>query len=499
MKFSKLDLLTLLISLFLLSSCKDASTIGLNLGGNKITGTLLDTVTVLSNTVVDEPTSTYPAAGTGITRYPLGYMKDPVFGITTASLAMAVNLPSATAFTVGTNPVIDSVVLVLPYDTAAAGVSSSFLTSTPYRRKEFYGDSTAIYNITVSQLTTSIKSYGGTYPSNQTYPSGDVLGTFSAAIKPNTHVKVLSIITGAKDTMVNNPPQLRIKLNSALIQSKILGLDSLTLTTDYKFNAAFKGLKVTATTTNANGGIMFLNFASANSNLEIYYKHTDATTASVIDTVAARFPIITTTNAVAATVTHDYTGTAVAAQLAAPAVYQTTYLQALSGIRNKISFPYLSALKAKIGSNIVINKAELVIDISDPADSIPFKIPYRLALYRLDVAGQRANLPDNNPYSSTNTGGDERSAASAISYGGVYDYVKKSYTFTVTDYVQDIIDGKQIDYGTYLAPESGDAALANATPYAVPTTAGRVVIGAFTNTANRKIRLNIYYVKTSTL
>jgi len=486
MKFSKLDLLTLLISLFLFSSCKDSSTIGLNLDdANKITGTLNDTVTVTSNTVLDEPTGT-----SGLARYPLGYMKDATFGTTEASIAMAVNLPSGT-FTLGSAPTsIDSAILVLPFDTSAAS-------TTQYRARPFYGDSTAIYTITVSQLSTSIKTYS-TYLSNQVYPSGDVLGTFTGSIKPTTHVKITSIIDAAPDTALVTVPELRIKLNTAMIQSKILALDSLLLTTDYKFNAAFRGLKITASTTGTNGGIMFLNFASANSNLEIYYKHKDATTTTKIDTVAAKFPIITTTNPVAATITHNYTGTPIATQLATPGVYQTTYLQAMSGIRNRIKFPSLATLKAKIGSNIIINKAELVIDSSDPADSIPFKIAPRLLLYKLDIAGQRTNVPDNNAYSSSeNPNGDLRPATSGVPFGGKYDFTKKSYTFSVTNYVQDIIDGKLIDYGTYLAPIAYDAAISYPNPYPLSNNASRVVIGSFSNTSNRKIRLNIYYVKTT--
>lgn len=484
MKFSKLDLLTLLISLFLLSSCKNASTIGLNLdGSSKITGTLIDTVTVLSNTVTETPTVTY-TVGNPLTRYPLGYMKDPVFGITTASLALAVNLPSSAAYDFGTNAVIDSAILVLPFSTDSAIVHN----------REFYGDSTAVFNLTVSQLTTSLKNYS-TWPADQVYPSGDVLGTFTGAVKPNTKTKVISIITGAPDTAVVVPPQIRIKLNTALIQSKIMNIDSLLLTTDYKFNMAFKGIKVTATTTNAHGAMMFFDFkTTGSSNLEIYYKNQDATTATKRDTLVADFPINGGSNPTAATVTHDYTGTPVATQLANPGVYQVTYLQAMAGVRNKISFPYLSTLKAKIGSNIVISKAELVIDTSDPADSIPFKIPPRLALYRYDIAGQRANLPDNNPYSSTNTTGDLRPVTSSIPFGGFY-YPSKVYTFIVTDYIQDIIDGKQIDYGTYLAPSANT----EFNVFPTPNAAGRVVIGSAVNTNNRKIRLNIYYVKTKTL
>ena len=489
MKFSKLDLLTLLISLFLFSSCKDSSSIGLDIDpANAISGTLIDTVSITSTTEKDEASSTFFSAGStsNPSWYPLGNMKDDIFGVTSASVAMSVNLPSSSYIKFATTAAIDSVVLVLPYA----------INETVYRAREFYGDSTATYNINVSQLTSNL-STAGSWLSSKTYPSGDVLGTFSAPIRPNTRFKVVDIVAGAADTAIAVVPELRIRLSAAMIKSKILNLDSASISTNAKFNIAFNGLKVSATAS-GKGGMMFLDFRGTSSNLEIYYKQPNTTTATQIDTLVARFPITTTTNAVAATVTHDYTNTPVAKQLSTPAVYPVTYLQSMSGLRNKITFPNLKNLVASVGSKMVINKAELVIDSSDPADSIPFKIPPRLSLYRLDIAGQRQNVPDNNPYSTDNPTGDIRTATSGIPFGGGYNYTKNSYAFVVTNYVQDIIDGKITDYGTYLSTTSLSTTATYSYLFPVPTTAGRVVIGSFNNPNNRKIRLNIYYVKTGT-
>jgi len=489
MKFSKLDLLTLLISLFLFSSCKDSSSIGLDINPNDaVTGTLLDTVTVTSRTVKDDVASTYASIQSYLSRYPLGAMDDAVFGKTTAGLALAVNLPSSTTYSFGSVIQIDSAVLVMPY---SLGAASAYYTA--YHGREFYGDSTAVYSFTVNQLTDNLSTQDK-WLSNKIYAAGDLLGSFSGKLSPNTPVKVTDVVSGAADTILTTVPEIRIKLTAAMIQSKIAALDSLNLTTNEKFNQAFKGLKVAATAT-GTGGIALLNFTTANSNLEIYYKKRNATTSTVTDTVVAKFPIVATTNAVAASVTHDYTNTPVATQLNTPGEYQTTYLQSMSGVRTKISFPYIKDLVNKIGSKIVISKAELVIDPSDATDSIPFKIPPRLALYRTDIAQQRVNVADNNPYNATtNPSGDYRSYTTQIPFGGYYDYTAKSYKFVITNYIQDLIDGKVEDYGTYIGTTSADTF--NLYPFA--NTAGRVVIGSFNNTDNKKIRLNIYYVKTNT-
>ncbi|RYG27493.1 MAG: DUF4270 family protein, partial [Chitinophagaceae bacterium] len=112
------------------------------------------------------------------------------------------------------------------------------------------------------------------------------------------------------------------------------------------------------------------------------------------DTVLAEFPITTARNPVAATFTHNYTGTAIATQLSNPSVqYPITYLQGLAGVRNKISFPHLQKFANAVGK-IVINKAELVIPISTGTDGAPFNAAKRLGLYRTDIAGQRRDITD---------------------------------------------------------------------------------------------------------
>lgn len=479
MKFKKLDLLTLLISLFLLSSCKDSSTIGLDIDPNTaIQGTLLDTVTVKSQTLADIPVTTL-----GLVRYPLGEMHDDVFGETNASLAMSVGVPS-TSFSFGKNAAIDSAVLILPYTAGS-----------------FYGDSTSTYNLSVSQLNSNLALNTG-FLSNKEYPSNTTtIGTFSGRLKPTVRPKVTNIVTGGADTAITVIPQIRVRLDNSFITNQIMALDSVDLSTSARFNAKFKGLKVNASVSSGKGGMMFLNFTSAVDStaacIAIYYKKQNATTTTTIDTLVSRFQVVASSaTPVAATIKHDYTGTPIATQLANPTTeYQTTYLQTMSGLRNKITFPYLKDLVSKIGYKIVINKAELVIDTSDPADSIPFKIPQRLTLYQTDIAGQRVQVQDNNPYSSKNPTGDYRPYASNVPFNGGYNYTKKSYSMILTNYVQDIVDGKTVDLGTYLMARSLTDLDATYSLYPYAVSAGRVAIGSFNNTNNRKIRLNIYYIK----
>lgn len=479
MKFTKQDLLTLLIGLFLFASCKDSSTIGLDLDPEyAIKGTLVDTITVKSQTMKDDVIS-----GVGLARHPLGTMDDPIFGKIDASIAMAVGLPTSPGF--GTNPVIDSAVLVLPYST------------------QFYGDTiVSTYTVKVNQLTNDL-SKETSYLINKNWPSQPtVLGTFTGKIKPTTRFKITDIVSGAADTLKSIIPQIRIKLDNAFIQNNIINLDSVTLSSANNFYKSFKGFNVTATAT-GQGGIMFMNLSETNGNIEIYYKRQNATTATTTDTVAVNFPIGIASGPVTATIHHDYTGTDIQTQLDNPnATYEETFLQALAGLKNKISFPYLKTflpnLRAQEGNSdatkAIINKAELVIDLTNGNDAVPFSAAQRLALYRFDIAGQRANVPDNDNSVQGSYNGDPRALGEAL-FGGFFDSVNRRYIFNITSYVQDLLDGKTEDFGTFLAPISPSETF-NVNPSL--TSAARSVIATDKRprTAGEKhMKLNIYYTQ----
>lgn len=463
----------MLIGLFLFSSCKDPNTIGLDLEpGYAIDAQLYSGAAITSHTEKDDPANT-----SALVRHPLGQMTDDVFGVTTASTAMTVNTPSAD-YRFGKNPVIDSAVLILPYSS------------------QFYGDSTQTYNIKVNQLTVDMTTQK-TFLSNQVWPHDEsvVLGTYSGMVKPNTKFKVTDIVTGKADTLKVVVPQIRIKLNNTLIQQKILQMDTLILGRNARFIDNFKGLYASATATGP-GGMPFINFSGSDAKLQIFYKK-DATTAPNRDTVVVDFPIATGTGPVASTITHAYRpGSDLSNQLANPTGPQSTvtYLQAMSGVRNRLNFDFTAFKASLAGQKIAINKAELVIDVS-PTSDVYFTPAQRLTLYRLDLAGQRANVPDNDNSISNTYRGDPRALGSEALFGGYFDAVNARYIFSITSYVQDLIDGKTLDNSAYLAPTP--LSEFNVSP--IPTSAARSILLQPQTTAaagtTKGMKLNIYYTK----
>ncbi|MFI5451289.1 DUF4270 family protein [Pedobacter sp. UC225_61] len=418
----------------------------------------------------EDETSTLSAV-----RHPLGYMKDPLFGTTESSLAMAVNLPND-AYDFGTTPVIDSAILVLNYGS------------------EFYGDSTSTYSIDVHPLNVNI-SKETSFLSNRNWTyNNQLIGNKTGKLYPTTAYKVTDVVAGKADTLRTVTPQIRIPLDKTYIQNNIANLSATSLKYNSNFTQAFNGLHVQINKTNStgNGGIAFFDFTGTTSALVLYYKKQNATTATVKDTVSINFPIANTKAPIAATIKHDYTGTPIATQLSNPTVQQSvTYLQPLVGLRNKIAFPYLSKFAANIGK-IVVNKAELVIDVSTGTDIIPYGVAPRLALYRYDIAEQRQNVPDNNSATQFSSG-DPRSLTPTV-FGGYYNSVTKQYVFVVTSYVQDLLNGKTTDYGTFLAVTPTNEYQI----YPSISAAARSVIGSFKKTpvaGDNVMKLNIYYTK----
>lgn len=469
MKFIKLDLLTLLISLFLFASCNGPGKVGLDIDpATQIQGTLLNTEPIISQTVKENDINT-----TNLTRHPLGYMVDPIFGKTESSIAMTV-VPSILSYDFGTAPLLDSAILVLNLGT------------------QFYGDTASSkYSIDVYQLTNTITQYKSN--SVQAHNS-TLLGNFNSLIFPNTPITIRDVVIGKVDTSRSVPAQIRIPLDKAFIQSKILSLLPADLSTRNKFTDYFKGLyaeinKTTSTISPTNGGgIAFIDFSGTSSYLQLVYKKTNA--AAGKDTVSVNFPININSGPITANISHDYTGTPVLTQLSNPTPstpYTVTYTQALVGVKTKISFPNLINFTNVYGK-AVVNKAELVVDLSAGTYGSPFNAPQRLALYRWDIAEQSINVPDHDQPSQTNNG-DFRALSDPV-FGGYYDSLKNRYVFVVTSYVQDLIDKKKTDYGTFLAPTALNQF--QITPSA--TYAGRAVLGAFNGTTNR-LKLNIYYTK----
>lgn len=457
MKLYKLDLLTLLISLFIFSSCQNTDSIGLDVDpATELIGTFTDTITVISSTVKEDSIVTNT-----LSKYPLGYMIDPIFGKTTANIAMSLTLdPPGLNF--GTSPVLDSAVLVL------------------YYAKDFYGDSTSNFQIDVHQLNNPLRTSVQYFNTQTQSYASTVIGSKKQRFNLKDSVSVTEILTGSPDRKVRRSPQLRIPMNPGFITANFLNASSTTLSSNERLNKELKGfyLTINKSQSTGQGGIAFFNLTDS-SRLEIYYKSQNGV---LTDTVLHKFPIVNNAVPVIADFKNDYTGTAIPANLNSTTQQDVTYVQALSGLRTKLRFPHIEKLK-NLG-NITINKAELIVTVL--GGKAPFPPASRLIIYRNDIARQRQLIPDfsNEPLFSLTD----------LDFGGFYDPNKKQYKFQITSYIQDILKGKLKQFDTFIAPVTTDFNR-SVGPVASGNSAGGAVLGSGKSGTSYQMKLRIIYSK----
>ncbi|HYK75898.1 MAG TPA: DUF4270 domain-containing protein [Daejeonella sp.] len=461
MKLLKQDLLTLLISLFILSGCKNPTGIGLDVDpANAINGQLVESK-VESFTVSEEivPTGS-------LDKYPVGYWNDPVYGKTQSSLSLSLNIP-AEGVTFGTNPTLDSAVLVLKY------------------ANEYAGDPNAKLKFEVYQLQDRLDSKSNYFNNASHSFRPTLLGSLLTQVNIKDSISVVNIIKGKPDEIKKLPAHIRIPINADFIRNQFLNAASSNFSDNETFQNFIKGLYVTVNPvgTTGAGGVALLDLSTADiSGLTIYSKSANGT---AIDTTVTALNIRRGSAPLAATFNHDYTGTDVQTQLNNPTnQYNFTYVQPMNGVRTRINFPELDKLKAL--GNIIINKAELVATVQGGTDI--FTPSARLFLYRTDIADQRQLIPD--------VSNRDSRALSDLEFGGFYDSTLKRYKFNITAYIQDLLNGRLQQHQTYIAAVDPQADR-NTALFPSGATASRVVIGSGSSTADPtfRMKLSIIYTK----
>src|SRR5690606_9289525 len=189
MKYHRRDLLTLLISLFVLGSCENPSGICFYVQPeDEIAGILTDTLILHAVTLMDDSARSF-----SFNQTTFGLLHDPVIGKTVADLALAIGKPS-TVPRIREDAEIDSVILVLPYGT------------------DYFGDSTSSsFTLQVRQLAEAY--IDGNYSNKQWTVNDEILGTkvnrrfaYKDSLNVYKHIE-------EKDSLTKVAPQLRMALS----------------------------------------------------------------------------------------------------------------------------------------------------------------------------------------------------------------------------------------------------------------------------------------------
>jgi hypothetical protein len=391
--------LIILSAVFLFSCNKEPDLIGLDLlpEGDRLGANFMDTTTIVAYSVYEDSVLT-----SGMTYGVIGSIYDPVFGKTTASLYSQIRM-TTNAPTFGSNPVVDSVVLVLPY----YGI---------------FGDTTALQTFKVYELSGSLVADKNYYSNNAGIDTLSMLAEKTFLPRVNDSVLV--------DTVTNTKviPQLRLRFNP-LFASRILNATAADLADNDKFVEYFKGIVITVDEENTpgKGSLVSFNLTSTTSRLKMYYHNASDTTVYDFGMAAsARFN------------KYEHYGYTEASpdfktQLNGDTAQgrQQLFIQAFGGVKVKLRFPYLKKWAAD--QKIAINDAQLIMSNADLTSK--FDAPTQLTLRGIISDTTQSILVDENE---------------GIAYfDGLYND-SKGYRFRVSRYIQQFLIPATEDKGLYL-------------------------------------------------
>ncbi|GAB4130832.1 MAG: DUF4270 family protein [Bacteroidia bacterium] len=427
----------ILAAVVLLASCKKESNIGAELipDGDLLNVQYTDTLTLLTQTQREDSIRTDEAP-----KFMIGSYVDPVFGKSTAGLFTQLTIPNNLLnINFGSGAVLDSTVLQLSYNF------------------DYYGDTTSTQTFKVYQMTEALHK-DSLYYSNrakQYYPVAVGAKTFQP--QPRTKVPVNG------DTL---PAHLRIPLDPSFGQLIFSQSGGTNLSSNAAFQEYLKGLYVAPETPSQSvneGAIMYFNPTDTLSRLTLYY-HT------ATDTLRFSF-VINSSTAYYNYFTHDFTQATqgdVVQQISNPGQFgwNETYVQAMSGLRTKIMFPYLNNLN-NLGYRISINKAELVVkgDASQATSNYPLN--KQMYLVSIDSTGKQRLLLD--------------MFENSVYYGGELNTTTNEYRINLARHFQAMLNGDEPNLGLYLK-EIYPA-----------ENARRSVIGGASATSSNKMYLRIVY------
>ena len=226
----------------------------------------------------------------GLSSNLFGVFNDPAYGQTTASIITQVT-PSVPNPNFGDNPVIDSVVLKVPYYSKEDGTEENSsevkysiedslyggapIKLTVYRNNYFLRDfnpnsefnQTQNYFSNASNTTNS--ALDGSSVINFEDHKSDVIYE-QAQFVPSSKTIVLKTTEGDQDVFDRQTPALRVKLDEDYWKTTILDKqDDPVLSNANNFKDYFRGLYFKAEAINGSGNMTFFNMATA--TIVIYY------------------------------------------------------------------------------------------------------------------------------------------------------------------------------------------------------------------------------------
>ncbi len=404
-----------LLAMLLIFSCSDADQIGLDLIESPAALHATDTITLQAFALADD------SVATSISRMKvLGLIDDPVFGKTRSSIYTEIRM-EGNEISLGENPQLDSINLVLVYQGSHYGMLGTPQTLLVYELEENFPDQDTLFSNEylpfVPELITKDPEGFKLYPA------------------PTDSVMIESVLRA---------PQIRIPLSESFGQKFISASGTPAFDDVPSFLEVFKGLYIAVDeylpdgpsdggAYEGKGSMVPIDMLNPVTAVELFYHNDD-------DTLMMRFPINEFAKHFSQIEHFGYedANEALRAQVIDQDITlgdSLLFLQALGQVRTDIHFPFLDDL---LENPWLINKAELVVPVQEDFVSRLFPAVPQLLLLRHREEEGLTFIADY--------------ALGVDYFGGLYDATNNSYVFNITQYFQQLIDGTHPNLGLAMMP-----------------------------------------------
>lgn len=466
-------------AVFFYSCDKDFNAIGGDLIGDDHFGLESEKYDVISYN--QEVTS---VQSNGLPTSALGIYSNPVFGETTANYVTQVAL-AAYAPSIGADPVIESAVLSIPYFSHVTVNNTDG--SHTYELDSIYGPANGKLKLSVYESGYQMRS---SYPSNgvellQYYytAQNSVFDQAKVGARLNDDAtkpfqndqfffsaeeyKTVTKDDAGKETTTYTAPEMRLNLNTAFFQEKILKAASSKLASTDVFQEYFRGLyfNVEKATDGSPSNMALMDFSKG--KITITYKAKTDITTDAPETTEERTIVVNLVNPTSsggtANLLQDVKDANYSAAISSSSVNKTEgderlYLKGGQGSAVVIKLnDFVSKIDDIRAKNWKVNEANLIFNI-DSEKMTGADEPKRIYLYDLTN-----NVPLADYYadqSTSLTAGDTKGAKRV--FGGLINLDAnkrgKTYKITVTEYIRSLIKSttaQNVDLGLVVTESIG--------------------------------------------
>lgn len=437
------------LGLFVVSCKENESEIGLNLRPDKgeIYSAETDTFTVNAFTVREDSILT-DSLSTNI----LGAMNDPLFGLSSSTLASELTIIQAD-INFGPAPKVDSALIYIRWDKAY-----------------YYGNLNSAQSMSVYYVNDKIDPQLKYY-SNHKAALGNEIGTWQGIFNFNDSVSF------KKDNKIQKrAPGLIIKLYKKAGEDFAFANPAIYNTVE-DFKSFIKGIAIIPNMgglASGEGAIVGVDFFTGASELVVYYN--DSSNHSFkFNNSCANFNVYN----------HKHGNPDLLNQLNNYGIPQnTSYVQSMAGCKTKIEIPHLLNISnGLVNERIIINEAALILTPKNGTVSTQYGLPSRINLFQPHInTNQNHPILDFSDYISPNS--------NPVSlYGGSYNSLTGNYTIRFTRHLQDLIDyylttGTNLNRGFFVTIPSDK-----------PITPTRLVLDNTRLGLNKALKIRITYSK----